>query len=98
MSAQRLTAWRRPDLDWLPVGLTVGTCRPMTSRRDLSSRRVLFSTRSISWRTVHQTDFLGDVDNLRHVHYGYLIATLGQIDTLSVCHGVLYAQPVPTPC
>ena len=35
----------------------------------------------------HQTDFLGDADNMPHAHYGYLMATLGQIDTLSVCHG-----------
>lgn len=34
-----------------------------------------------------QTDFLGDVNNLPHAHYGYLMATLGQIDALSVCHG-----------
>lgn len=34
-----------------------------------------------------QTDFLGDVNNLPHAHYGYLMATLGQIDALSICHG-----------
>ncbi len=34
-----------------------------------------------------QTGFLGDVSNLPHAHYGYLMATLGQIDTLSVCNG-----------
>jgi hypothetical protein len=34
-----------------------------------------------------QTGFLGDVGNLPHAHYGYLMATLGQIDTLSVCNG-----------
>ena len=33
-----------------------------------------------------QTDFLGDLNNLPHAHYGYLMATLGQIDTLSVCY------------
>ena len=32
-----------------------------------------------------QTGFLGDGSNLPHAHYGYLMATLGQIDTLSVC-------------
>ena len=32
-----------------------------------------------------RTDFLGDGSNLPHAHYGYLMATLGQIDTLSVC-------------
>jgi hypothetical protein len=34
-----------------------------------------------------QTDFLGDINNLPHAHYGYLMATVGQIDTVSVCHG-----------
>jgi len=34
-----------------------------------------------------QTRFLGDASNLPHAHYGYLMATLGQIDTLSVCNG-----------
>jgi hypothetical protein len=32
-----------------------------------------------------QTSFLGDGSNLPHAHYGYLMATLGQLDTLSVC-------------
>jgi len=31
-----------------------------------------------------QTDFLGDINNLPHAHYGYLMATVGQIDTVSV--------------
>ena len=34
-----------------------------------------------------QTGFLGDVNNLPYAHYGYLMAALGQIDTLSICHG-----------
>lgn len=32
-----------------------------------------------------QTGFLGEGSNLPYAHYGYLMATLGQIDTLSVC-------------
>jgi hypothetical protein len=32
-----------------------------------------------------QTGFLGDGSHLPHAHYGFLMATLGQIDTLSVC-------------
>lgn len=34
-----------------------------------------------------QTNFLGDTDNMPHAHYGYLMAILGQIDTLSLCCG-----------
>lgn len=34
-----------------------------------------------------QTNFLGDTDNMPHAHYGYFMAILGQIDTLSLCCG-----------
>jgi hypothetical protein len=43
-------------------------------------------------RLFEQTGFLGDGSNLPHAHYGYLMATLGQIDTLSVCDAGRTAQ------
>lgn len=34
-----------------------------------------------------QTNFLDDPSNMTYAHYGYLMAILGQIDTLSLCCG-----------
>lgn len=34
-----------------------------------------------------QTNFLGDSSRMPYAHYGYLMAILGQIDTLSLCCG-----------
>jgi hypothetical protein len=47
---------------------------------------------SLLLRLFEQTGFLGDGSNLPHAHYGYLMATLGQIDTLSVCDAGRTAQ------
>lgn len=41
---------------------------------------------SLLSRLFERSGFLGDVNNLPHAHYGYLMATLGQIDTLSRCN------------
>jgi hypothetical protein len=89
MSVQRLTpGWRQPDVGRLPG-------RPHTghvSANDIAKRLVELA--HALQHEIHlvsdlfqQTDFLGDANNLPHAHYGYLMAILGQIDTLSVCHG-----------
>jgi hypothetical protein len=84
MSVQRLMAWRRPDLGWPHTGYV--------SADDIAKRlaqhaRALQHEIHLVADLFQQTDFLGDINNLPHAHYGYLMATVGQIDTVSVCHG-----------